>query len=761
MKSLLRTTRTLRIAFLIAGVTGLATAYMSWQTIEREHQIDMEDLTRRSRIVAHRLVPSAAEAINRSDTEMASMLGPQLEGHSRLMGLAVFNKEGQVVAAGGDLVDFADTLKPAAAKALASNSEVVELVRYHEFTLHILAKPVESSQTGKKAVLAAVHDASYLDERGTNRLLHAFFWVFVLTLGLFVGTVLLTWLVYESPLFKLAHWMKGLRMGDGSESSPPRVPVGMLSEESEHLAASFRAARSSSWARSTETVRHDKVWTRERLAAHATNCLAGAPLIVVSNREPYIHMMKDGEPRLIVPASGLVTAVDPVLQACGGLWVAHGAGDADRISCDSRGRLTVPPRDPRYTLKRVWITREDEQGYYYGFSNEGLWPLCHLTHERPIFRSSDWDAYVNVNRQFAQAVLQELGPGNALVWVQDFHLALLPQMIKTARPDVKVGLFWHIPWPHAEAFRICPWGPEIVRGMLGADLIGFHLQQHCNNFLDTVDRVVEARLDWDQFAVDLERRRTLVRPFPISVQNWSDRNVASGDALATRVRELKERHKLEGVQLGVGVERIDYTKGLVERFNAIGRFLEKHPEFRKRFTFVQLGAPSRTHIRRYRDLVTELESAAEAINWRFQEDGWKPIHFLVAHHDPATVHVFLSMASLCIVSSLHDGMNLVAKEYASAQSGGDGTLILSEFAGAARELSDALIINPYDGEAFADAIHMALTMPPEERRQRMARMYQSVEENNVYRWAADFLAEAARSKAPLAQGSEAMPGKQA
>lgn len=754
MKSLLRTTRSLRVAILIAGVAGLVTGFMVWQLIERERQSGMEDLTRRSSLLAHRLAPSAAEAMGLRESEMAATLGPRLEGHRRLIGLAMYGDKGQLVAAGRGVADFSDALNPVVAKALASGTEVVELISSDEFALHILVKPVQSPGMGRRGVLAVVHDASYLYDRATRGLLRAFFWVLLVTLGLLVGTVFLTWVVYEGPLFKLAHWMKGLRMGDVSEAPPPRIPVGMLLEESEHLAASFRAARSSRWARSNETVRYDKVWTRERLAAHATSCLAGDPLIIVSNREPYMHAVKNGETQLIVPASGLVTALDPVLQACGGIWVAHGAGEADRRTCDSRGRLTVPPGDTRYTLKRVWISREEEAGYYYGFSNEGLWPLCHLTHERPVFRASDWDYYVKVNRHFAGAVLEELGPGSALVWVHDYHLALLPQMLKTARPDVKVGLFWHIPWPHAEALRICPWGPDIVRGMLGAGLIGFHLQQYCNNFLDTVDRMVEARLNWDQFAVDLERHRTLVRPFPISVQSWSERNVASGESLAGQVQELKDRYKLNGLQIVVGVERIDYTKGLPERFNAVARLLEKYPEHRKRFSLVQLGAPSRTHIRRYRDLVTELESLAERINWRFQEDGWKPIHFLVAHHDPPMVHAFLSMASLCIVSSLHDGMNLVAKEYVSAQSVGDGVLILSEFAGAARELSDAVIINPYDGEAFADAIHAALMMPPDERRQRMARLRQTVEENNVYRWAANFLAEVARGKAPLAQASE-------
>ena len=423
------------------------------------------------------------------------------------------------------------------------------------------------------------------------------------------------------------------------------------------------------------------------------------------------------------------------------VWVAHGSGEADRQMVDAQGRLAVPPDDPTYTLRRVWLTREEEQGYYYGFANEGLWPLCHLAHERPIFRANDWEHYVRVNRRFAEAALEEAGSGPAVVLVQDYQLALAPRFLKEARPDLAVGIFWHIPWPNPEAFRICPWAPDLLRGMLGADLIGFHLQQHCNNFLDTVDRMIEARLDWDHFAAELQGHASRVRPFPISVENWAERHILTGAALVSQIAELKERYELGNTRIAVGVDRIDYTKGLTERFRAVARFLERCPQHRGKFTFVQLGAPSRTHIPRYRNYITELEALSDEINWRFQTESWKPIRFLIGHHDGATVHAFLRMAELGIVSSLHDGMNLVAKEYVAAKPDLDGVLILSEFAGAARELADALIINPYDTEQFAEAIRRALEMPDAERRERMARMRRQVEENNIYRWAANFLAD--------------------
>lgn len=371
----------------------------------------------------------------------------------------------------------------------------------------------------------------------------------------------------------------------------------------------------------------------------------------------------------------------------------------------------------------MWLTREEEQGYYYGFANEGLWPLCHLAHERPIFRASDWEHYVRANRRFAAAALEEAGSNPAVVLVQDYQMALAPRFLKEARPDLAVGIFWHIPWPNPEAFRICPWGPDLLRGLLGADLIGFHLQQHCNNFLDTVDRMIEARLDWDHFAVELQGHASRVRPFPISVESWAERHVLTGAELERQIADLQERYELGNLRVAVGVDRIDYTKGLTERFRAVARFLERCPQYRGKFTFVRLGAPSRTHIPRYRNYINELEALADDINWRFQTDNWKPIRFLVGHHDGATVHAFLRMAEIGIVSSLHDGMNLVAKEFVAAKPDLDGVLILSEFAGATRELADALIINPYDTEQFAEAIRQALEMAPDEREARMSRMW--------------------------------------
>ena len=747
--------RSVRFGLVVAILAALGTGAIVWYQVREENRTSIEDLDRRAGVLLHRNTPAARAALSLPDDQASAAMGDRLNGYSRLLGFALFRADGSLIASGQGIADLEPTLARIVGNVSQAKPESQQVVRNEAGTTHVVAAAIAGADGQPSGMLVVLHDALYIEDRLTRGMVRGL----ALALGvagvLFVLTSGMAWALFERPMHALAEWMRKLRFGGSAESPPRGLPVRRLEDESVHLAASFRAARSKERESAETLTRSDKTWTRERLRAHALSALGGDTLVVVSNREPYMHQLKDGKPQLVRPASGLVTGLDPVLQACGGLWVAHGAGDADKITVDANSCVSVPPEDPRYTLRRVWITKEEEEGYYYGFSNEGLWPMCHLTHERPIFRAADWNQYVRANQRFAAAVLEEVGSESAVVMVQDYQMALVPGMIKPKRPDLKVGLFWHIPWPNPEAFRICPYRVELLQGMLGADLIGFHLQQHCNNFLDTVDRMVEAKLDWDRFSAELRGHTTLVRPFPISVQLWSEKHVATGEQLAAQGQALRHKFSLGNVPIGVGVDRIDYTKGIAERFRAVERFFEKHPEHRGKFSFVQLGAPSRTHIPRYRDLVTELETMADAINWRFKAENqeWKPIHFLVAHHDGPTVYAFLKMASVCVVSSLHDGMNLVAKEFVAAQGepGPDasvesGVLILSEFAGAARDLADALIINPYDTEQFAEAIRTAVEMPAADRKDRMARMYHQVSENNIYRWAAEFLASLTQSK---------------
>jgi trehalose 6-phosphate synthase len=465
---------------------------------------------------------------------------------------------------------------------------------------------------------------------------------------------------------------------------------------------------------------------------------------VVSNREPYIHQNNGKSIEVIVPPSGLVTALEPVLNACDGTWIAHGSGDADSEVVDGQDRLRVPPNDPRYTLRRVWLSKEEEEGYYYGFANEGLWPLCHIAHTRPLFRAKDWQHYQDVNRKFTAAVLEEIeDTPKPVVLVQDYHFALLPRMIKEKRPDARVAIFWHIPWPNQEAFGICPWQRQLVDGLLGADLIGFHIQSHCNNFLQTVDRVVESRVDWEHFSVLRQNHRTIVRPFPISVNLTDDESLESANHRVDYQERSALLHSLgiEAAFMGIGVDRVDYTKGIPERFQAIERFLERYPKYRGKFTFVQIGAPSRTHIKRYHDLLAEVEAEAERINWRFQAGKWKPIVFLKRQHSHEEIERYYRAADLCLVTSLHDGMNLVAKEFLAARRDERGVLILSQFTGAARELRDALLVNPYDIDQTAEAIRLALEMEPEDKQFRVHRMRKIIKEQNIYHWAGTLITE--------------------
>ena len=481
--------------------------------------------------------------------------------------------------------------------------------------------------------------------------------------------------------------------------------------------------------------------TKEELHELVTTRLPGYLFVVVSNREPYIHSFVGKEISCSVPPSGLTVALDPVMQACGGTWVAHGSGDADREVVDKDGKVGVPPQAPQYALRRVWLSKEEEDGYYFGFSNEALWPLCHIAYTRPLFRESDWNTYRKVNQRFAEQVLDEVADKKALVFIQDYHLALLSQLIKERNPNIITAQFWHIPWPNREAFRICPWQEEILHGLLGNDLLGFHIRYHCNNFMDTVDRAIEAKVDWERYEVICGGKKTAVRPFPISVDFAEISHDAQQEDVATEIARLKNRLGIRDEMVGIGLDRIDYTKGIPDRLRAIDRFLERYPEYRSRVVFIQAGVPSRIHIGQYKKLNEDIDNLVEEINWKYAVGHWKPLMYLREYCPPLTLMALRRMANFCVVSSLHDGMNLVAKEFVASRFDEDGVLILSPFAGASRELTDALLVNPYATDHFAEAIKKALEMPREERQKRMRKMREVVQENNIYKWAGDIISE--------------------
>jgi alpha,alpha-trehalose-phosphate synthase [UDP-forming] len=477
------------------------------------------------------------------------------------------------------------------------------------------------------------------------------------------------------------------------------------------------------------------IWSRQGLHRLLRSELQGMRVIAVSNREPYIHQRTADGIECIQPASGVTTALDPIMRATGGVWVAYGSGDADRMMVDRHDRVAVPPGAPAYSLRRVWLDKATEKRYYYGLANEGLWPLCHVAFHRPAFRPEDWESYREANRIFAEAVLEEADGGPALVFIQDYHFGLLPRLLKERNPHLTVAQFWHIPWPNREVFRAFPWKAELLDGLLGNDLLGFHLRYHCANFLDTIDRGLESLVDAEHGDIWRGGKLTRVRAFPISIDFEQHQQEAREPEVDRHMERWRRELACDGCFLGVGIDRADYTKGIPERLRAIDGFLEMRPEFRGRLMFLQVAVPSRTQIREYRLLHEEIGQIAAEINAKWARGSWRPIVLCCRHLPQPELMALHRLSHFCMVTSLHDGMNLVAKEYVASRSDEDGVLILSSFTGAARELSSALLVNPFSVTEMAEALDRALQMGAEERRGRMCALRATVRENNVYAWA--------------------------
>ena len=724
---------------------------VSYFRVTRERAQLIDDLDRRARVIAKSLSTGAIRAIWNPPTPDEEDLAERLSGQGRTMGIMVCSPDGKLVARSAALADLKTCEDPEVQEVITAQKENVLTRDEKGMTLHTLIFPLKTRSGKFSGVLVVVHEASYIDKRVMSAVTWTTLTLAILAIFISAFTYFLSRRSFQKSVEQVLSWMKSARDPREFLSPPTESLLKPVTREVEKMAAKLRAAKETAREISEERQVSD-LWTPARLKAHAVTHFGNKPLLVVSNREPYMHVKQHGRHNVIIPASGLVTSLDPVLRATSGLWIAHGAGDADRDTVDREGKVLVPPKAPSYTLKRIWLTREEEEGYYYGFSNEAIWPLCHLTNYRPEFEEKDWQTYREVNEKFAEAVVQEFDATRPFILVQDYHFTLLPKLIRERRPDAVIGLFWHIPWPTPEIFQVCPWKREILEGMLGADFIGFHLQSYCNNFFDTVNSLLPVRVEWDRFAILHNQQTTRVKPFPISIQPWEERKISTEEEFQRKSLAFREQLELGNTRIVVSVDRLDYTKGIPERLGAIDRFFEKYPSYKTKISFVQLGAPSRIHIPRYRDFVTEVEKQVDQVNWKHAEGSWKPIIFFKAHHDPETVYTFLRMAEVCIVSSLSDGMNLVAKEFVAAREDGEGVLILSEFTGVAREFQEALQVNPYARADFAEAIHIALEMPAEERKKRMAQLKARVSENNVYRWAADLLSE-------LAQTTQIIPQK--
>ncbi|HNW57463.1 MAG TPA: trehalose-6-phosphate synthase [Bacteroidales bacterium] len=673
--------------------------------------------------------------INRDDIEY---LTDSISKHYNMLGMAIYYNNDSILC-NNYTRDLISNTVNYISQAMTADTSLGNFFTIAGRDVYQYIRPVNGTDISSKAYVF-YSDAGYIDKViGSIWFRNFLRWFVQAFLVSLVTLLIIRWGIF-SQINRIVAWVKALRTGSTSQINykPHFKYLDPLHKEIETIAKAMQEAKATAEEEAQLRTSAEAIWTPERLKVEVEKLLQKKKMVVVSNREPYMHIHEGKDIKCIVPASGMITAMEPILKACSGLWIASGTGDADKETVDTNGKVEVPPEEPKYTLKRLWLTREEEDHFYYGFSNEGMWPLCHIAHTRPTFRNNDWLYYQKVNKDFARAVLDETkDEEQPIILIQDFHFALLPELIKKEKPRAKVAIFWHIPWPNPESFGICPWQREIIQGMLGADLIGFHTQYHCNHFLETVNYVLESRVLWENYSVKRGGQTTFVKPFPISIaftlkdyDNNSPRKNPS---------QLLSEYSINSQFMGIGIDRIDYTKGLIEKFLAIERFLEKNPEYVGKFTFVQIGAPSRTQLKSYSDMVSAVENEANRINLRFKSKNWKAILLIKRHHSHEEIAPFYSSANFCMVSSLHDGMNLVAKEFVAARNQNDGSLILSRFAGAFQELQGAIVINPYDIEKSADAIKQALEMSLEEQNNRMKQMRLVVVRHNIYSWAATLL----------------------
>jgi trehalose-6-phosphate synthase len=685
----------------------------------------MRDLDIRSQLLASTMHDRLIEQVPQKSGSQIGLLFERAVQDERLYALAFCDPA-------GTLLYKSATYPASLACAPGAVDGKQSLVRLPQGPVHV-AESALTRNGEELGRLILVHDMSFIERRSADTRKYVI-WLFAL-----LGVVISLLTVFIAHL-SWRGWVKGVKSmlrGDLLLRPFDTTP------EVQPLVGDLRALLRDISMERQSPGDPLQAWTPTRLRTLLQRDLAGDQVLVVSNREPYIHTATPNGIEVKRPASGLVTAVEAVMRACSGTWIAHGGGSADRDVVDRNDRVAVPPNNPSYTLRRVWLSREEEQGYYYGLANEGLWPLCHIAHVRPVFRSSDWAQYVKVNQRFADAVIAEAHTDDPVVLVQDYHFALLPRMVREVLPKATIITFWHIPWPNSESFGICPWRAEILEGLLGSTILGFHTPFHRKNFLETVDRYLETRIEHESSTVSFGGELTQVQHYPISIA-WPETSPGAAPDVATCRASV--RHSLalaSNVLLGVGVDRLDYTKGILERFQAVERMLELHPAMIGCFTFVQIAAPSRSSLDEYQDFEARVRALAQRINQRFASGSYQPIVLKIEHHGQEQLHDYYCAADVCLVTSLHDGMNLVAKEFIAAREDDRGVLVLSQFTGAARELHEALIVNPYDIEQSAEALYRAITMPEIEQRERMRSMRALVKDFNVYRWAGRMLIDAA------------------
>lgn len=688
----------------------------------------VRDMDIRSRLITRTLQEPLQELLAQDNRQKIDSLLLRATQDERLLALGFCSQEQQLI--------FRTPAFPAVITCTSAKAQSPQLLTLAQGPVHITDNPIEQGGTVIGSLIL-VHDMSYMVRRSADTREYVILFFVVLGVVVSLITVFVAHLSWHG-------WIAGVRAMLQGEGIIKPFAQPKLASELQPLIGDLKTLMRSMDAERRLADDSTMTWSPDTLRTLLHKQLTGEKIIVVSNREPYIHSQKDGEIQVHRPASGLVTAVEPVMRACSGTWIAHGSGTADRETVDAHDRVMVPPEKPEYHLRRIWLTKEEEEGYYYGFANEGLWPLCHIAHVRPVFRTGDWEQYVKINQRFADAVVIEADSDNPVVLVQDYHFALLPAMIRKALPKATIITFWHIPWPNPESFGICPWREELLKGMLGSTILGFHTPYHCENFLGTVDRYLETRIEHESSTISRRGQLTMVESYPISIQWPPPWQGTLPPAEETRKEILAATGLPAEHLLGIGVDRMDYTKGILERFKAVERMLELHPELVGRFTFIQIAAPSRSALEEYQAFETRLHALGERINRRFTRDGIPAIILKAEHHEPDQVNRYYRAAQVCMVTSLHDGMNLVAKEYVAARDDERGVLVLSQFTGAANELYEALIVNPYHVEQTAEALYQGLMMPEYEQQERMRSMRAQVRDFNVYRWAGRMLLDAAR-----------------
>ena len=725
-----------QILLITVGVViavSLIVGFFAMNQVSQE-QIELTSrLQSRSQVLADSLAESIEPSYNTQATTTLQRIIDRFASSERLAGLGVFDSSGAAVVVSEDLPLPEEDI---VARAMDSDEAQGDFLRRGENTYYVLATPLHEDGRVVGALTVA-QNATYIDESiqgiWRDNLIRWFSQVLVFALAIFI----LVRFVFFRSISQMVESLQAIRRG-GAEigSTAGSSFFEPLAGEISKVTTSLRQARHA--ASEEARMRLEKIdtpWTAERLKEFIKGHLKDRPIYVVSNREPYVHSKMKSIVEWSIPAGGVVTALEPVMEACGGTWIAHGSGNADQETADADGKLKVPPDEPKYTLKRVWLTPKEIQGYYTGFSNEALWPLCHMAHVRPAFRTEDWIQYKKVNAKFAKTLLDEIrNVERPVILVQDYHFALVPEIVKKSRPDALVALFWHIPWPSAAQFNICPWRTELLHGMLGADLVGFHTQQNCNNFIDTVGNEIESRIDYEQLSVFRGGHQTHIRPFPISIA-YPGNAEPTGDP----DRRLLDNLHIKTQYLVLGVDRLDYTKGILERFKGIEFLLEGHPEYRGKVTLLQVASPTRETVEKYREYATQVTNEADRINKKYGTNGWIPIVLEKRNYTHEKLQQLYRFAHVCLVTSLHDGMNLVAKEFVAARTDEEGVLVLSQFTGAARDLKGAILINPYSAEETSLALHTALTMPKSEQRRRMKTLRFSVRDYNIYRWSATLI----------------------